>query len=234
MFTLFQAAGAGLGSDRGQAGLRIGALIVAAVLTVERFLRGGSLLERARRLGLGAPDWRGLAAAVLVCGLLLVTVPAFAVATGVGLTMYPGWLALLPGLFAQAGVAEEVLFRGYLFGQLRDGRSFWKAALIAGGPFVFVHSWLLVTMPWPIAAASIVLSAVIAFPLARLFDLGGGTIWAPALVHWVVQGVPKIVVPEERRAATFALAWMAASAAVPWLVFLYRAGPSRGRSDDFA
>ncbi len=35
---------------------------------------------------------------------------------------------------AQAGIAEEVLFRAYLYGQPRDGRSFWRAAALASGP----------------------------------------------------------------------------------------------------
>jgi membrane protease YdiL (CAAX protease family) len=32
---------------------------------------------------------------------------------------------LAPGLFAQAGIAEEATFRGYPFHRLRKGGSFW-------------------------------------------------------------------------------------------------------------
>jgi membrane protease YdiL (CAAX protease family) len=42
--------------------------------------------------------------------------------------MYPGWTLLVGGLFAQAGIAEEVLFRVYLFRHIREGRAFWPAA----------------------------------------------------------------------------------------------------------
>ena len=100
----------------------------------------------------------------------------------------------MPGLFAQAGIAEEVLFRGYLFGHLRRGRSFWRAALLSMLPFVAVHLLLFATMPWPIAAAALLLAVIVAFPLARLYELGGATIWAPALLHFVIQGTVKIVV----------------------------------------
>jgi hypothetical protein len=49
-------------------------------------------------------------------------------------------------------------------------------------------------MPVPVAAAATLLSLVMSFPLARLYDLGGGTIWAPALLHFVAQAGPKIAV----------------------------------------
>ena len=97
------------------------------------------------------------------------------------LVVDPRWTALVPGLFAQAGIAEEVLFRGYLFRHVRAGRTFWRAVGLATLPFVAVHLILFATMPWPIALAAVLLSALIGAPFAYLFELGGGTIWAPAL-----------------------------------------------------
>ena len=135
--------------------------------------------------------------------------------------MYPRWILLLPGLFAQAGVAEEILFRGYLFRHLRASRSFWRAAFVASGPFVLVHLYLFLTLPWPLAAASVLLSALIAFPLAHLFELGGNTIWAPALLHWVVQGAVKVATPVEV-ALVFPVVWIVASAVIPFGVFFVR------------
>ena len=64
-------------------------------------------------------------------------------------------LWLVPGLFAQAGIAEEVLFRGYLFRHAREGRDFWRAALVAAGLFVTVHLLMFLMLPWPIALASL-------------------------------------------------------------------------------
>jgi membrane protease YdiL (CAAX protease family) len=168
VFGLFHVSATMLGSDRGQRGILIGTLIVAATAAAERFL---------------------------------------------------------PGLFAQAGIAEEVLFHGYLFGHLRVGRTFWRAAAASMLPFVSVHLVLFLSMPWPIALASVLLAVVISFPLARLFELGGNTIWAPALLHFVIQATVKIVV-FPHGAQSFALAWMAASAIVPLLVFTVKA-PAR-------
>ena len=97
----------------------------------------------------------------------------FVRAKGLTSTFYPGWVSLLPGLFAQAGIAEEVLFRGYLFGQVRVGRTFWRAAALSMVPFVSVHLVLFFYMAWPIALASVLLAIAISFPLAYLFELGG-------------------------------------------------------------
>ncbi len=91
-----------------------------------------------------------------------------------------GWLRLVPGLFAQAGLAEEMLFRGYLFRHLRAGRSFARAAWAAAGPFAAVHLVLFLTMPWPVALAAVGLAVVLSFPAraplraGRPHDLGAG------------------------------------------------------------
>lgn len=73
-------------------------------------------------------------------------------------------------------------------------------------------------MPWPVALAAVLLSVVISFPLAHLYELAGHTIWAPALVHFVIQGTVKVIVLPES-AASLVLVWMIASAVVPMLVF---------------
>jgi membrane protease YdiL (CAAX protease family) len=132
-----------------------------------------------------------------------------------------GWM--LPGLFAQAGVAEEVLFRGYLFGRVRQHHSFWRACGISMVPFVAVHLWLFLTMPWPIAAASVALAAITSVPLAHLFELGDRTIWPPAILHFAIQAVPKIATVGEGPA--FPLAWIAVSAILPLLLLLIGTAP---------
>jgi hypothetical protein len=93
-------------------------------------------------------------------------------------------------------------------------------------PFVLIHLYLFATMPWPVALASVLLATVISFPLSQLFELGGNTVWPPALLHFTVQGAVKILeVPGD---AIVPLVWMMASAAIPWLAFLFRrAGANR-------
>ena len=226
VFGLFHGAATILRSDRGQHGILIGVSIVAATAAANWLVVRGR--HSARQLGLGRPRTRGL---VVACGIafLLVTVAVlFVRARGMTPALFPGWALLLPGLFAQAGIAEEVLFRGYLFGHLRVGRSFRRAASLSMLPFVGVHLVLFVSMPWPIALASVLLAVVISFPLAYLFELGGATIWPPALLHFVIQATVKVVV-FSHGAESFALVWMAASALIPLLVFAVTPPPPSTR-----
>jgi membrane protease YdiL (CAAX protease family) len=225
VFGLFHGLATILGSDRGQHGIFVCLLIVAATAVIERFLhrREEPII---RRLGLGAPRTIGMVVASAVAVILWIAAFLFVRTRGMTFSLYPSWLLLLPGLFAQAGIAEEVLFRGYLFGHLRKGRTFWHAASVSMLPFVAVHLILFLSMPWPIALASVLLAVVISFPLARLFELGGNTIWAPALLHFVIQATPKILVFPQG-AESFALAWMVASATTPLLVVMARNRPFR-------
>ena len=220
VFGLFQWSADRLASDRGQAGLIVGALVVVATLGVERLLFGQRVFDAARVLGLGPPHAKGLVVTAGIGVLLFLVVFVFAGTTGTSLGFFPGWFSLLGGLFAQAGVAEEILFRGYLFGHLRRGRSFWRAATVSMLPFVGVHLFLFLTMSWPLALASVLLAVVISFPLAHLFELGGATVWAPALLHFVVQGTVKVVVVSNGGSSSFPVVWMMASALLPLLVLL--------------
>ena len=227
VFALFHWTAQALGSDRGQAGIIIGLLVVTATLVVEGAIFRQPPGPAARSVGLGRPRAGGLITAAAVCVGLLLVVPVFAKVTADSPTFLPGWWRLLPGLFAQAGIAEEVLFRGYLFGRLREGRSFWRAAGLSILPFAAVHLGLFLTMPWPIALAALILSIVLSVPLAHLFELGGGTIWAPALVHFVVQGTVKVISFSDASGSGFPLLWMAASALVPMCALLVPR-PERG------
>jgi membrane protease YdiL (CAAX protease family) len=220
VFALFHWTAQLLGSDRGQAGILVGLLVVTATVVAEGVLFGQPSLQAARSVGLGRPRAGGLLTAAAVCVVLLLVVPVFAKVTGDSPTFFPGWWRLLPGLFAQAGIAEEVLFRGYLFGRLRHGRSFWRAAGLSILPFAAVHLVLFLTMPWPIALAALILSIALSVPLAHLFELGGGTIWAPALVHFVVQGTVKVITFSDAEGAGFPLMWMAASGLIPMCALL--------------
>ena len=222
VFALFQVSAFALGSDRGQAGIVVGALVTAATLAVERLWFSTTWISATRAVGLGTPGLQGLIVAGGVAALLLMVVPSYVALTGSHWTVDAHWLERLPGLFAQAGIAEEVLFRGYLFGHLRRGRSFWRAATISMIPFVVVHLLMFLTMPWPVAVASLFLAVVISFPMAQLFELGNMTIWAPALLHFVVQGAVKTINVTGDSSEAFPLVWIAASAVIPVLALFVR------------
>lgn len=220
VYVLFQWLATSLGSDRGPAGLLVGAAVLLATIAVERVAFRQTLASSARALGLGRPRGAGLAAAAGIGAALLMVIPAFAFFANATVSFTPDALRLLPGLFAQAGVAEEVLFRGYLFGHIRRHRSFWPAAGLSMIPFAAVHLSLFLSMSWPLAAAALMLAIVAAVPLAQLFELGGSTIWPPALLHFVVQGAVKVVTVSGTEPASFPIAWIAASALIPMAALL--------------
>lgn len=87
-------------------------------------------------------------------------------------------------------------------------------------PFVGIHTLLFFTMPWPVALAALLLSVVLSFPFAYLFELAGHTIWAPALLHFVIQGTIKVLMLSGESSRLFPFVWMGFSAALPMLAFL--------------
>ncbi len=220
VFVFFQVLGDFWKSDRGQAGLPIAILIVAGICVFEIWFFRTPATSVLRELGLGVPRQRGIIAAS-VAGLGLIALfPIYSVVTGTETSLYPDWYWLLPGLFAQSGIAEETLFRGFLFRRLRYDRTFWKAATLSTIPFAIVHLYMFVTLPWPIATAGLLLSIAITFPLAYLFEMGGDTIWAPAILHFVVQGAIKVITVSDDGSSLFPLIWMAACLVFPFLAFL--------------
>jgi membrane protease YdiL (CAAX protease family) len=191
IFALFQWLATLLGSNLGETGLVVAGAMTAATLGVERLLFTSNLRAATRALGVGRPRQAGLIVAGATSVLLLSAIPLFAVAPATSIALAPDWFRYVPGIFAQGGLAEETLFRAYLFGHLRATRSFWRAASLSLLPFAAVHVLLFFTMPWPVAVAALLLAMATSIPLAHLFELGGNTIWAPALVHAVIQGAPK-------------------------------------------
>jgi membrane protease YdiL (CAAX protease family) len=218
-----------LGSYRGEAGLSVCAITLAAAIAAEFALSRRGPFAALTELGLRAPRLDALGWTLVLCAALLAFYPAYSLATRTGIALRPDWLLLAIGLFAQGGVAEEVVFRGFLFRRFREGRSFWRATLLASAPFIAVHALMFFTMDWPIALASLLLAVSISFPLAWLFERSGGSVWTCALVHAVVQGSIKLVVVDDAAFTTMAVVWMAASGVAPWLLFFLRPKTPRGR-----
>jgi len=219
LFGLFHGTATILGSDRGQYGVVVALVVVSALLACERMISGRPLSDCAARLGLGAPRPRGLVLAAGLAALLLAFVPISLGVVGARAALLDGWKSSLIGLFAQAGIAEEALFRGFLFRRLRPGRSFRRAVVLSSGPYLVAHLPLFGSLPWPHAAAALGLAAATSVSLARLFESGGWTIWPPAVLHFVVQGTVKVLALDELP-PSFPVLWMMASAVLPLLVLL--------------
>lgn len=228
LFGLFHATALALQSDRGQRGVLVAAIVVGALVVAERLISRSSLRQCVADLGLGAPSGRGMVLAVALGGGLLAVVPLYAWSVGADVGFVASWSAALVGLFAQAGLAEEALFRGFLFRRVRTGRTFGRAVVLSSWPFVLAHLPLFATLPWQLAAASLALAVSMSYSLARLFELGGSTVWPPALVHFVVQGIPKVLALDALPAG-FPLVWIAASGLVTSVTVLW--GLALGRRE---
>lgn len=222
LFALMHTIASAWGSTRGEAGLAVGAVMLAATLVADRLLFGASPCASLRALGLGAPTRVGLLVGGVLCGLMLAALPGAAIIAGARINLRSDWLWLAAGLLAQAGLAEELLFRGFIFGRIRTNRSFWRVVLLSLPPFVLAHMLLLLSLPPALAAASLALSVVVTPALCHLYELGGRTIWAPALVHAVVQGAVKVVDTEGGDPMRIALLWIAVCAAAPYIAFMWR------------
>ncbi len=221
VFGAFQGLALLLRSDRGQAGVLIACAVVGLLLLIERAFFNRRPAEAWRLLGLGRPGARSVCVSCLVGLAMLCLLPLYALVANVPMRLAPISPAVLLGLFAQAGIAEETLFRGYLFRHFRSFRPFWRAAGVAAILFVAVHLLLFASMSWQVAIGATLLAVAISFPLAHLFEMGRGTMWGPALVHFVIQGAIKLVEVGEGALLRLSLFWMLAAALVPFAAFLF-------------
>lgn len=81
-------------------------------------------------------------------------------------------------LVVLAPVAEEILFRGYLFGKLRKLVPLWVAILITSILFGLIHG------AWNLAIDTFALSIVLC-----LLRVSTGSLWAPILLHMMKNAI---------------------------------------------
>jgi len=176
-------------------GLGMLAVVVLAAVLVETLLFRTPVPALPVRLGFGRPAGRALALGALVSGGVLLVYPLTAAVTGVSMQLRPDWLWLLIGVFAFHGLAEEMLWRGYVFGRLRAGRSFWSAVGWTMPLIAVTHLPIVFSMGPVTGIGAMVVAAVTSIPLGYLYETGRGTVWAPALVHTAIDSFKLFVIP---------------------------------------
>jgi membrane protease YdiL (CAAX protease family) len=143
-------------------------------------------------LGFKRPDARQ------ALGALLAVLPLFAGyflafqayrRAGIYVGLYPEWPFLALYFFINAGLYEEMLFRGLLFQSLRTGRSFLIAASLAALLWVADH-WLGF---FPGLQGRVLFSGAAVFLLglsgAYFFERAGNNIWGWMFVHLAVDSI---------------------------------------------
>ena len=85
-----------------------------------------------------------------------------------------------------APIAEELLFRGYLYGKLRKSFSVWLSVLVTSLAFGLAHLWAGTDKPlqWSVAVDTFSLSLVMC--AAREYT---GAVWVPMMVHIIKNGI---------------------------------------------
>ena len=171
---------------------------VGAILVTERILFSDTLDAAVRALGFVRPNVSMLVIASLASVPMWAFLPFLAWTKGTTTDVRPDWLYLLLGVVLVNGITEEAVHRGFVFGHLRRGRSFAAAATVAAVLFAAQHLYIIVTSGPMIGVASVVLAALLAYPLAWAFERGGHSIAAPAVLH-TSSNAPAIIIglPEE-------------------------------------
>jgi membrane protease YdiL (CAAX protease family) len=197
-----------------------GVLVVAAV-GLDMLLFKRTLATAWRNLGFGRPGLRTLVITTLIGVLMMGFFPVFSWITRASFSLPEDWMWFLVGLFAVHGIAEEVLFRGFAFHNLRLGRTFGRAAWLSLLLFAIAHLYLFTYMMPVLALFATFLSLASAYPLAYLFERGNNTIWAPAVLHTQVHAISFFVIPEAF-VATAAIFWMSTWSLSVLLIYAFR------------
>jgi membrane protease YdiL (CAAX protease family) len=194
----------------------------AAVVIPEMLLFRSSLLQAIRDVGIGRPRWSVIFVAFLITMPLLVYFPLFSRITRIPLTLYQDWPSKLLTVVLMQGITEEILFRGYIFGHLREGRSFRRAAAISALFFGLTHLHLFMILDPLVAGIATLLAIVSHFPSAYLYERGRNTIWAGSIVHIAATGLGGniFVIPSESSTMALSL-FLVVTMISPYLVFLF-------------
>jgi hypothetical protein len=190
------------------------AILVAGSAIVD----GGPPRKFGADLGLGRPTGRSIVAALIVGGALLATFVAGAAAEGVHLNLRPNWPAVLAGAFLFHGAAEELVWRGFAFGWLRRGAPFRMAVLRSVPLIALTHVPIIIGNGALVGTIAVITAAATCLPLSYLWERGGRTIWAPAILHGFV-GTWQLF--ERSYPIKFQLVILAASIVVPLAAFLF-------------
>jgi hypothetical protein len=139
-----------------------------------------------RTLGLGRPRARALVAASIVGSAVLATFLAGAALTGVDLELRSNWPNVLIGVLLFHGVAEELVWRGFAFGRCRASAAFWPAIAWTIPLIALTHVPIILSNGAAIGGLAVTSAAVTCIPFAYLWERGGRAIWAPAVLHGMV------------------------------------------------
>jgi len=148
--------------------------------------------------------------------------PIVSLVWNVPMELRDDWLWILAGAIILNGIGEETLFRGFVFGHLRDaGLSFVRAGFITLLVFTAIYLLLFVQNPFVIALAGTVIALVVSCPFANLFERAGFSIWPTALLHVATRTMRLVAIPEPYF-MTVLVSWLVLQIGMPFLIWAFR------------
>jgi membrane protease YdiL (CAAX protease family) len=220
LFVLFRGLGfAGANFEWTTMQILICVVVIAGATLAWSKLKKTSLTQSFRAIGFGVPTSSATAIAIVLSLLMLSFFPIYSQLKNVELSLVSNWPWVLVGIIAGTGIAEETLFRGYVFHFLRENRTFWKAATLSMLLFAAMHLLLLLWLPLPLAIAAIILAILAAYPTAFLFESANRTIWPSAILHATALATNLFAIPAELT-VSISLLWIGIVVIGLFLVFV--------------
>ena len=193
---------------------------IGAILFTERWIFAHTLAEALRAMGFAAMRTRVLALTLVASVPMWAFLPLTAWTKGVSPALRPDWFSLLAGVILLNGITEEVIHRGFVFRRLRRGRSFARAATLSAAVFAAQHLYIIVTSGWTIGLASVLLAALLSYPLALVFEQGGHSVAGPAVLHTSANAPVIILAMPEDLMSSVLVAHMGVILVSLWALFL--------------
>jgi membrane protease YdiL (CAAX protease family) len=161
----------------------IGFFAIAVLL--EMVLHQKSVGAALSDLGVTRFNMTGIRLAVIYLLPLLAYFPLMSVLLNMPLATQPNWQWLVLSTVLVNGFAEETMMRGYVFRHLREGRSFWRGAVLSTIYFAGYHTPLILSEGLLIGVMGVLLAIPIGLLTAYSYERGENTIWGPVLLHVV-------------------------------------------------
>lgn len=156
---------------------------VGATLAAERLLFSRTWRQAWQAMGFAPARLSAGVVALLVSLPMWLFLPFLAWLKDMPIPLQPDWPALLAGVVLVNGITEEVIHRGFVFGHLQRDHSFVRAATLSALLFAAQHLYLIFSIGWTAGLASVLLAALLTFPLAYSYGRGGNSLGGPAILH---------------------------------------------------
>jgi membrane protease YdiL (CAAX protease family) len=193
-------------------------VVVTAVLVLGQvFAMRTGPRDAVASLGLDRPVLPAVLTAAAVGATVPLSLYLAARVLDVTLQLRPQWPAVLLGALLFHGMAEELVWRGFVFAQLRRRSTFRRAVVLSMPLITLTHAAVVVRSGWTVGVLAMVTATVTCLPLAHLWERGGRTVWPPAILHGLV-GSWQVLEPTYP--IRFSVVVLAASTVLPLLALL--------------